>query len=267
MYNVQKKLGRSVLMRKFTSLFLLVFLSMNVNAYYVPSEFCDTQPGMSDSYILALSSQPGFCQTYGYEAGKPECLHLPPSSYQAKHLTLHGLWPNQNGCGQNYGYCGVEPKTNHCSYPALNFSPYVAENLKKIMPSFQYGSCLERHEWNKHGSCQTLSVDDYFALAMRLTTAADDSIFGQYLTQHQGKKVRLSALRDTVVSAFGKKNSGKIYLGCKNGILVDVYIQLPALIPRDEALESLIDAAPNPKTKDTCPREVTISNFNKGSWF
>ncbi len=65
---------------------------------------------MADSHVLALSSQSGFCQTYGFEAGKPECLKLSKTSYQARHLTLHGLWPKLNSCGQRYGFCGVRPQ-------------------------------------------------------------------------------------------------------------------------------------------------------------
>lgn len=126
---------------------------------------------------------------------------------------------------------------------------------------------MERHEWNKHGSCQVLSADEYFSLAMRLTDAVDHSVLGQYLTQHQGQKLPLTALREMVVQAFGKKNSGKVYLGCRNGILVDIYIELPALIPFDESLETLIDSAPNSPVNDTCPANVMLSNFNKGSWF
>src|SRR5690606_35070211 len=64
---------------------------------------CDSRAGMADSYVLALSSQSGFCETYGYEAGKPECRKLSVESYQANHLTLHGLWPNQESCGLHYG--------------------------------------------------------------------------------------------------------------------------------------------------------------------
>ncbi|WP_392538314.1 ribonuclease T [Legionella sp. 227] len=253
-------------MKKLTALLLLVF-SVNVVASVGFGDACDTHAGMSDSYVLALSSQPGFCQTYGYEAGKPECMHLSKNSYQAKHLTLHGLWPNQNACGQSYGFCGVEQKSRHCAYPPLSLSPQVSENLKKLMPSYNYGSCLERHEWNKHGSCQILSADEYFSLAMRLTEAVDNSVLGQYLTQHQGQKVPLTVLRERVAQAFGKKNSGKVYLGCRNGILVDIYIQLPALIPFNESLESLIDDAPNAPVNDTCPAHVMLSDFNKGSWF
>lgn len=249
-------------MIKFPALCLWL-LSLNSQVFAAFTGICDTNTGMSDSNILALSSQPGFCQTYGYEAGKPECLHLPKSSYQSQHLTLHGLWPNQNACGQHYGFCGVKPQTNHCDYSPVALSPEIAEHLKKIMPSYKYGSCLERHEWNKHGSCQTRSANDYFSLAQRLVTEVDQSVLGQYLTKNQGKAVPLATLRAKIAQAFGANNAGKIYLGCKNGILVDIYIQLPALIPFDESLALLVALAPSYQYRDACPRTVKISDFNQ----
>lgn len=226
---------------------------------------CNHQ-GDADSYVLALSSQPGFCETYGYEMGKPECLSLAADSYHANHLSLHGLWPNKNTCGQHYGYCGVKSKSTHCDYAPLQLTDSVANRLKVLMPSFQFGSCLERHEWNKHGSCQVLSTDDYFDLAMRLTTEVNQSILGQYLTDHRGKTIELSELQDKVVETFGNHNTGKFYFGCKNKILVDFYIQLPALIPFNAPLQALIDEAPDNHTRDACPKQVIISNFNQHSW-
>lgn len=228
---------------------------------------CTADVGMADSYVLAMSSQSGFCQTYGYEAGKPECLKLSRNSYQANHLTLHGLWPNQDACGQRYGFCGIRPLANHCDYSPLDLSSAVAQNLKKLMPSYNYGSCLERHEWNKHGSCQILTTDDYFTLSMRLTTETDQSVFGQYLTKHNGETVPLATLRKLIVQSFGKNNEKKVYLGCKNGVLVDIYIQLPSLIPLDESLSSLINKAPVNPDRDSCSNKVTISNFTKEPWF
>lgn len=225
---------------------------------------CKSDPGMADSYVLALSSQSGFCETYGYESGKPECKKLPAGSYQASHLTLHGLWPNQNACGQHYGFCDASPKNSHCDYRPLEFSADVAENLKKMMPSYYYGSCLERHEWYKHGSCQLLSPDLYFTLAMRLTTEADQTPFGQYLTQHKGQIVKLTQLKQVLSESFGKQNASKVYLGCKNSVLVDILIQLPALIPLEESLESLVNKAPDYQYRDSCPGNVIISKFSKG---
>lgn len=228
---------------------------------------CSDQAGMADSYVLALSSQSGFCQTYGYEAGKPECLKLSKISYQASHLTLHGLWPNQDSCGHNYGYCNVPAQRNHCDYPALALSKPVSDQLKQFMPSYFYGSCLERHEWNKHGSCQVLSADDYFTLAMRLTTEVDETAFGHYLTEHKGEKVKLTTLRSLISTSFGSKNAKKISLGCKDRILVDIFITLPALIPFTTPVEDLVNNAPNNKQHDSCPATIYISNFNKDSWY
>lgn len=231
------------------------------------SSHCDNTPGKADSYVLALSSQAGFCQTYGYEAGKPECLKLTENSYQANHLTLHGFWPNQESCGQHYGFCGVKPKPNHCDYAPLNLSQSVSDNLKKLMPSYNYGSCLERHEWNKHGSCQVLSDNAYFSLAMRLATEADQSVFGKFLTSHRGDTVRLADIRNAIAKTFGVQNEGKIYLGCKNRTLVDVFIVLPPLIPMNEPLVTLVNKAPEYHYRDACSENVTISDFSKQSWF
>jgi ribonuclease T2 len=228
---------------------------------------CTMEVGLADSNVLALSSQPGFCQTYGYEAGKPECLKLSAQSYQANHLTLHGLWPNQDACGQHYGFCGSKPQANHCDYSPVNLSTAVAQDLKRLMPSYNYGSCLERHEWNKHGSCQILTSDNYFALAMRLATEVNQSEFGRYLTLQKGKRVRLAKLRDILATSFGIANGNKVHLGCKQSILVDVLIQLPALIPLDESLKSLISKAPDSTRHDSCSSNVTISDFNKMAWF
>ncbi|WP_419419661.1 ribonuclease T2 family protein [Legionella sp. D16C41] len=227
---------------------------------------CQQVPGMADSYVLALSWQPGFCQTYGYEAGKPECLHLSPNSYQASHLVLHGLWPNQADCGQSYGFCGITPQANHCDYPALNFSEKVANLLKLLMPSFAVGSCLERHEWYKHGSCQILSNDDYFSLALRLTQEMQATLFGDYLHNHLGQRVPLTQLRQVIEQSFGKNAPNKVYLGCKNGYLVDIFVQLPALIPFNEPLSSLIKKAQELNRYDGCPSVVNISNFSKSTF-
>ncbi len=231
------------------------------------SEKCDSRVGMADSHVLALSSQSGFCETYGYEAGKPECRKLSQNSSQANHLTLHGLWPNQDNCGQRYGFCGVKPRANHCDYSPIELSSSVAEGLRRLMPSYNYGSCLERHEWNKHGSCQVLSPDEYFTLAMRMTTEIDSSVFGRFLTEHKGDTVKLALLREQLNKAFGRNNAGKFYLGCKDGFLVDIFIQLPALIPMQEPIESLINRAPEHQYHDSCSSYVTISNFTKESWY
>lgn len=123
-------------MLKFTSLCFFL-LSLTVHASRMSWGSCDVSAGKSDSNVLALSSQPGFCQTYGYEVGKPECNHLSKNSYQATHFTLHGLWPTQSSCGQAYGFCGVKQRLDHCDYEPVELSPGIAEHLKKTNAKLQ----------------------------------------------------------------------------------------------------------------------------------
>jgi ribonuclease T2 len=228
-------------------------------------QVCEQIPGKADSYVLALSWQPGFCQTYGYDAGKPECLNLPALSYQSRHLVLHGLWPNQESCGEHYGFCGVQPENNHCAYSPIELNEKVANTLGQLMPSYSFGSCLERHEWYKHGSCQTLSSNDYFSLALRLTSEVDQTMLGSYLSAHRGKHVTREELKEKIRQSFGEAGARRVYIGCKNGSLVDLYIQLPALIKENESLIDLVNKAPELSKHEGCPERIEISDFNSES--
>lgn len=266
---MEKKLSLEISMKKglfflFVFCSQLVFAQTLINHRYLvrknPTN-CDLNVGMADSYVLAVSLEPGFCKTYGYEAGKPECLHLSKASYESNHFSLHGLWPNETACGIEYGFCAATPKAHHCDYAPLHLSNATSTELKKHMPSYRYGSCLERHEWNKHGSCQILTHDHYFSLAMRLAQEVNQSELGQYVTEHYGQKVSLKALREQAGIAFGYTNLGKIHFSCSKGILVDLYISLPVLIPATESLQSLINKATNYPNRDRCPLNVVISNF------
>jgi ribonuclease T2 len=176
---------------------------------------CDNSSGLADSNVLALSWQPAFCATYGYKAGKPECLNLTAGSYESKNMVLHGLWPNQNSCGIKYGYCGGRKQARHCNYPALSLSNKVAVKLAKFMPSYAHESCLERHEWYKHGMCQTLSADDYFALALDLAEQFNNSSFGSYLENNIGEVVALAKLKEQVSKALGHDAGSKVFLAVK----------------------------------------------------
>lgn len=223
---------------------------------------CDFHPGMADSYVLAMSWMPAFCQTYGYEAGRPECLNIASGSYESNHMVLHGLWPNQQLCGERYGFCGVKPKVNHCDYPLVDLNEGIAIELQQFMPSYAAGSCLERHEWNKHGSCQFLSSNDYFSLAVRLAKEINNSALAEVLKTHTGKTVSREQLAIAVSQSFGDNNIKKFHFSCKDGYLVDILVNLPALIPEQEPLASLIEQAPVSHHSGGCPDIIQISNFH-----
>ena len=59
-------------------------------------------PVEGNLYVLAISWQPAFCES---KPGKRECRNQTEQSFEASHLTLHGLWPQPS----RKAYCGVDP--------------------------------------------------------------------------------------------------------------------------------------------------------------
>lgn len=223
---------------------------------------CQLTPGLADANVLALSWQPAFCETRGYYLGKPECVYLSAQSYSSHHLVLHGLWPNQQSCGVGYGFCGVEAKEHHCDYAPLPLADSVADALSQVMPSFKQGSCLERHEWNKHGSCQTLPLDNYFTLATRLVSNMNQTPLGQFIAAHVGEMIKKSDLEDKVRESFGENGLHKVYFSCHGNLLLDIYVQLNSEINESASLENLVTSAPDNNKPSTCKEDIMVSNFH-----
>ena len=208
-------------------------------------------PSQADSYVFAVSWQPAFCES---KPDKPECRIDDPKVYQASHFTLHGLWPNKTSCGTNYGYCGtvkIQP-ANFCDYPEVSLSPDVRDKLAVVMPSVVSGSCLERHEWHKHGSCQSGTADQYYAQATALVHQFNDSGLSQFMSEHIGKQVSLEGFRATLDASLGPGASQHAKLGCKNGMLVDIYLSLPAELKPDANLKDLLALAPQAPADNSC---------------
>ena len=207
-----------------------------------PSNACRT-PGLEDSYVLALSWQPAFCETH---RDKPECRVDDKKSYQARNFTLHGLWPNKASCGINYGYCGeVQDRPGEfCDYPVLELFTETRDNLEQVMPSAAAGSCLQRHEWYKHGTCQTTwSMDEYYDTAIDLTRQFNESGIAYFISRNIGNTVKETAFINKFDCAHGTGAHKRVELKCKNGNLVDVYVSLPKVITEGGGLGELMQQA------------------------
>ncbi len=214
-------------------------------------------PAQADSYVFAVSWQPAFCET---KPNKPECRIDDPKAYQATHFTLHGLWPNKTGCGKNYGYCGTvkyQP-ANFCDYPKVTLSPEVREKLAVVMPGVGSGSCLERHEWYKHGSCQNRTADQYYGLATALVRQFNDSGISKFMSEHIGKQASLEDFRAALDSGLGVGASTRAKLGCKDGTLVDIYLNLPAELSPGANLKDLIAQGPLAPADNSCKNGFRI---------
>lgn len=200
---------------------------------------CNTA-GLQDSFVLALSWQPAFCET---KPNKPECQIDDQQSFQASHFTLHGLWPNKKSCGTSYGYCGdVRKKPDgFCNYPVLSLEQQTRNQLEVVMPSAAAGSCLQRHEWFKHGTCQgQWTQTDYYNVAVKLTHEFNQTGVSDFMRRHTGKTVSEKEFKEMIAQVHGGYVHRALQLKCKNNNLVDLYIHLPAPLSSDKPLAELM---------------------------
>ncbi len=195
-----------------------------------------------DSHVLALSWQAAFCVTH---SSKPECIAIKnnPTSSEWQSFSLHGLWPNKDKCGTHYGYCGSvsHQPSNFCSYPQISLNTDVKQRLGAIMPSVTYGSCLERHEWWKHGTCENNDPNLFFTLATNLVENFNSTRFvTEFIQPNIGKKV---SFQDTIVAfdnSFGEDAHQHLKLKCTSGLLVEINLALPKVVDSHTPLKELI---------------------------
>ncbi|MDE2143923.1 MAG: hypothetical protein KGJ84_16055 [Elusimicrobia bacterium] len=189
--------------------------------------------GQFDSYVFSLEWTPAFCEG---KSSLPECSSMTPDRFDAGHLALHGLWPDKNNdASHNYGYCGVDPKTQSldkgstwCRMPDIGLSGATLSRLTTAMPGT--ASCLQNHEWYKHGSCSGYTPDEYFTRAAALVEQVATTSFGRFLTSHVGQTVNASDLLDSWESDFGAGTRRYVSLSCTKGgggsLLLDVRLHL-----------------------------------------
>jgi ribonuclease T2 len=208
-----------------------------------PDESGDNKPiacstkNQHDSYVLALTWQPGFCKHYKYKGKKPECDAIKDGSLVVDHLTLHGLWPNRKACGTSYG---------NCNGPKLDLEESTVSQLAPWMPNFLYDDeqTFGAYEWNKHGTCQNLSDDEYFLTALKLVEAVDRSAVGSYIKDSAGSSMSVNEFFAKVKSAYGQEVADRITLVCAGGkYLQEVRVNLPLNFKADSNLAVMTKGA------------------------
>ncbi|MBI3229145.1 MAG: ribonuclease T2 [Burkholderiales bacterium] len=183
-----------------------------------------------DYFLLASSWQPGFCATV---SGKPECKNL-VGTHAATNLDMHGLWPNAYDGNHPY-YCGVsaaqkalDTPSTWCSMAAYGASASTINNLSYYMPGVQ--SCLDKHEWYKHGSCASIDPNTYWQKADSLIAALNTTTFNSFVRNNAGKMVTRAQLLSAFTSSFGAGSGAAVALQCsKSGgttYFTEVWINL-----------------------------------------
>lgn len=219
---------------------------------------CDDPPPVTH-YVLALSWQPAFCES---NANKTECRALDPGDFAATHLTIHGLWPNDRpDAGPTY--CGIDEETkaldkakSWCELPEPEISGMTRARLAQTMPGVL--SCLDRHEWIKHGTCAGTGAERYFGETVRLAAAVQATEFGRAIAANVGRAVAQEQLIQAFETSFGAGAGAALTLVCSDrGDLSEVRIALePGALEGDLDGRDLHLDGPAPASR--CPNAIRI---------
>jgi ribonuclease T2 len=225
-----------------------------------------------DTYVLALSWQPGFCAG---RAGRADCR---VASQESLHLTLHGLWPewDQNGDGKRNGeddFCVSgdfnrkiivrQDSGNWLTLPPVGLPLFDSYVLEEAMPGTVVG--LDRHEWWKHGTCSGLGAENYFATSVALLRDVERSSLARLLTDKAGATIKRRLLLDAFEDDFGRGSARALALDCSKGdegasALMEIRIRLKrGAVTRPLTADSL--AIPAKPMRGDCATEVRIPGW------
>ena len=220
--------------------------------------------GEFDYYTLALSWQPAFCES---KPNKLECQSQHEGQFYAEHFTLHGLWPNVQGDKRHtYEYCQMSKslikqykRKRWCNLPKLDLSKQVREQLSQFMPG--YISCLQRHEWYKHGSCSGLSENDYYVVSNQLVELFSKTRFSQYVAKNVGRYVNRKVLLKQFDKEFGQGSRHYLALKCKKVRGISLLTEIRIYLKKELSIVSdFKHLFPEKRltVRGTCPRRFKI---------
>jgi ribonuclease T2 len=177
------------------SLFVLAMMSS-------PAAFAEEQASLAKGrteYILAVSWQPGFCET---RPNRKECVGQTSERHDATHFSLHGLWPVKKS------YCGVaadikarDRKGDWLDLPKLAMAQETAAKLMVAMPGTQSG--LDRHQWLRSGTCHGGTAQDYFSVQLRLLEEINGSAVRALFSGRIGREVTEGEVKQAFDDSFG----------------------------------------------------------------
>jgi ribonuclease T2 len=223
-----------------------------------------------DSYLLALTWQPGFCADQAH-AALAECKI---AAKDRPRLVLHGLWPdwdvNRDGKRNAEDDFCVSGAANRkaiialdsgswLKLPPVKLSEASSSDLEGAMPGTAAG--LERHEWWKHGTCSDLAAEDYFATAIVLMRQVERGSLARLLVDQAGGTLDRRKLLEAFALDFGRGAARALILDCsKNGgetALTEIRLRLKrSSITQGLTAESL--AIPAKPARGDCAAEVLV---------
>jgi ribonuclease T2 len=164
----------------------------------------------------------------------------------------------------------TSPK-NFCDYPEVSVSEHsVEKELEIVMPSRAAKSCLERHEWHKHGTCQSLDTSNYFSRAIKLLKNFNESKTVELVRKHiKNSKLKKSDLLKSIDESYGAGASKHFVIICKGSMLTEIQINLtsatvdPKTIDANVTIETLLDKSSKGYIRG-CKEEIKIDQIGPG---
>ena len=210
----------------------------------------------SGDMVLALSWQPGFCET---RPRVRECRSQTADRFDASHFSLHGLWPQPGSAV----YCGVDSQTQSNDKSRrweklgnLGLSANLQSNLEQVMPGTQ--SFLQRHEWIKHGTCYSKSPETYFADSIALMKLVNASGVQDLFARSTGQTLDGDTIRAAFDRAFGKGVGKRVRISCSRDgnrmVITELTLGLSGKITDKPDIAAL--ALASPPTRPGCPAGV-----------
>jgi ribonuclease T2 len=187
------------------------------------------QPGQFDYYLLSLSWSPQYCSTPDRPAKDPE--QCGPDRRLA--FVVHGLWPNNERA----------PHPRNCAPRSA-----VPTGLVKQMLAFMPSPRLIQHQWEAHGTCSGVNVEDYYSLvrtAFRLVNIPD-----RYRQPDRDLRLEANEIRRDFQRSNASFPAQGIKLDCAGQFLREVRVCFD---------ENLAPRACSKAIQDTCgSRTVTM---------
>ena len=199
--------------------------------------------GGAKSYVLAVSWQPGFCET---KPEKPECASMTPDRFDATHFSLHGLWPQPRSnvyCNVAQAQITLDEDRRWNELDPLELTPETRASLDVVMPGTMSG--LHRHEWVKHGSCYgDGSPEKYFRDSLALIDALNASGVQDLFETNIGQDITTAAISTAFSAGFGLEAGERVTFMCKEDqgrkLITEMQLQLRGTISENPDLGELL---------------------------
>ena len=230
-----------------------------------------TRAFAEDSYLLALTWQPGFCADEA-RAAFAECKLAPKDTPR---LVLHGLWPDwdangdgKRNAGDDFCVTGADNRKammaldggNWLKLPPVKLSEASSNDLTAAMPGTITG--LDRHEWWKHGTCSQLEADAYFAIAVALLREVERGSLARLIVDYAGETVERKKVLAAFELDFGPKSARALALDCDAG--GDQLQEIRIRLKRTAAIQGLTAqtlAIPAKPPRGDCGAEIQIPSW------